>query len=201
MGVCVLIVMWLLTEKNILPILVQSRNLSTVDAVINLLFPISLLLVLGFFLVFDCILNASAELTCFADREFYQDWWNSTTYYEFARKWNRPVHEFLLRHIYSPLFKYPYNCNQKIATMLTFIYSIALHELVLTAATHQFHPWFAFFSLFQIPLIPVMSSPLIKGKQFGNIIFWAGLMLGLPLICILYARDYCKTPQHCHHID
>lgn len=28
----------------------------------------------------------------FADREFYQDWWNSTSWDEFARKWNKPVH-------------------------------------------------------------------------------------------------------------
>ena len=35
-------------------------------------------LILGFFLVFDCILCSFAELTRFADREFYRDWWNST---------------------------------------------------------------------------------------------------------------------------
>jgi len=32
-------------------------------------------------------LNAS-----FADREFYQDWWNSTSWDQFSRKWNKPVH-------------------------------------------------------------------------------------------------------------
>ena len=28
----------------------------------------------------------------FADREFYQDWWNSTSWDQFSRKWNKPVH-------------------------------------------------------------------------------------------------------------
>lgn len=54
-----------------------------------------------------CILVALAadlrldllQLTFFADREFYQDWWNSTTFDEFSRKWNVPVHSFLLRHV------------------------------------------------------------------------------------------------------
>lgn len=37
----------------------------------------------------------SADISAFksfADREFYQDWWNSTSWDEFARKWNKPVH-------------------------------------------------------------------------------------------------------------
>ena len=32
------------------------------------------------------------DITSFADREFYQDWWNSTTWDQFSRKWNKPVH-------------------------------------------------------------------------------------------------------------
>jgi sterol O-acyltransferase len=37
----------------------------------------------------------------FADRNFYDDWWNSSSFDQFARKWNKPVHEFLLRHVVS----------------------------------------------------------------------------------------------------
>jgi sterol O-acyltransferase len=33
-----------------------------------------------------------ADAISFADREFYQDWWNSTSWDQFSRKWNKPVH-------------------------------------------------------------------------------------------------------------
>lgn len=34
----------------------------------------------------------SVDARSFADREFYQDWWNSTSWDQFSRKWNKPVH-------------------------------------------------------------------------------------------------------------
>ena len=39
----------------------------------------------------ECICNGFAELSRFADRQFYEDFWNSTSQDEFARKWNRCV--------------------------------------------------------------------------------------------------------------
>lgn len=55
---------------------------------------------LVFYIIWDAILNAIAELTRFSDREFYGPWWNSVTWDQFARDWNVPVHRFLLRHVY-----------------------------------------------------------------------------------------------------
>lgn len=54
----------------------------------------------GFFAFFHCWLNIVAELLRFADRQFFLDWWNSTSLDSFWRKWNNPVHEWCLRHIY-----------------------------------------------------------------------------------------------------
>lgn len=45
-----------------------------------------------FFLFFDGMLLVWAELTRFADRQFYQDFWNSTDFAESNRKWNHVVH-------------------------------------------------------------------------------------------------------------
>ena len=67
--------------------------------------PLIFLWVVGFGLVFENFLNFFAELTRFADREFYQDWWNSTNFEEFNRKWNRPVHLFLYQHVYVKSIK------------------------------------------------------------------------------------------------
>lgn len=54
----------------------------------------------GFYAFFHCWLNIVAELLRFADRQFFLDWWNSTSLDSFWRKWNNPVHEWCLRHIY-----------------------------------------------------------------------------------------------------
>ena len=62
------------------------RLCCVLQAVMQLIVPFTVLWIIIFFIVFECILNAAAELTYFGDREFYQDWWNSTTFDEFARK-------------------------------------------------------------------------------------------------------------------
>lgn len=49
--------------------------------------------------------NGLAELTYFAHRDFFLDWWNMGSIDDFWRKWNRPVHQFLKRHIATPLLE------------------------------------------------------------------------------------------------
>lgn len=63
-----------------------------------------------FFMVWECMCNAFAELTYYGDREFYKDWWNSTTFEEFNRKWNKCVYNFLFRHCYLECaFRYKFS--------------------------------------------------------------------------------------------
>ncbi|KAI7777174.1 hypothetical protein LA080_003906 [Diaporthe eres] len=66
----------------------------------DLVFPFMMEYLLTWYLIWEAILNLLGELTYFADREFYSDWWNSVSWDQFARDWNRPVHNFLLRHVY-----------------------------------------------------------------------------------------------------
>lgn len=41
--------------------------------------------------------------------------------------------------------------------------------------------------LSQIPMIAIGRLPAIKrNKLAGNIVFWAGLFVGLPLLCVAY---------------
>ncbi|KAH0538472.1 hypothetical protein FGG08_004921 [Glutinoglossum americanum] len=46
----------------------------------DLLFPFGMEYLLAFYVIWECILNVLAELTRFADRGFYADWWNSTSW-------------------------------------------------------------------------------------------------------------------------
>lgn len=186
----IIVCMYLITEHSVIPILSQSNTIPYVDAVVSLYFPFFLLFILGFYLVFDCILNASAELTCFADRQFYSDWWNATSFMEFSRKWNLPVHEYLLRHIYLGVFVKKFKFASGLSKALTFIFSTVFHELVLTVTTHRFKPWFTFFSLWQIPLMSIMKSPMFDNTQLGNILTLTPFVLGIAMIAILYAKDY-----------
>lgn len=41
--------------------------------------PSILLMMLNVFLLFESLPNAMSEIAFYADREFYQDWWNATT--------------------------------------------------------------------------------------------------------------------------
>ena len=81
-----------------------------------------------FFLVFDFVPNFYAEVSGFADRQFYQDFWNATNFDEYARKWNRLVHEFLQRHFYLEyLMRYKVTVFQ--AIVITFLFSALFHEM------------------------------------------------------------------------
>lgn len=62
--------------------------------------------------------------------------WNSTTWDEFARKWNKPVHAFLLRHVYASSISY-HKMSKPSATMVTFLLSAVLHELVMAIVTKK----------------------------------------------------------------
>ena len=43
---------------------------------------------LFFYCLFHSYLNLIAELTMFADRRFYSDWWNAGDLAEYWKKWN-----------------------------------------------------------------------------------------------------------------
>jgi diacylglycerol O-acyltransferase 1 len=74
--------------------------MSAIEAVSEIMLPCTVVWFVMFHLIWEDYLNFFAELTRFGDREFYGDWWNARQFDEFNRKWNRPVYEFLYRHIY-----------------------------------------------------------------------------------------------------
>jgi len=76
------------------------KNLTYADTCLRLFTPMLIGYMLVFYAIFEGICNLFAEITKFASRQFYDDWYNSTSFDMYARKWNTPVHEFLLRHVY-----------------------------------------------------------------------------------------------------
>lgn len=143
-----------------------------------------------------------AELSYFADREFCQDWWNSTSWDEFARKWNKPVHTFLLRHVYASS-RTGLRLGRWGATFFTFLLSALCHELVMAVVSKKIRPYLFLMQvsgdaaaagcvtlkgtenatsshqMIQLPMIVISRLPFIKrNRTLGNIIFWVGLMFG-----------------------
>ncbi|KAK0501542.1 MBOAT, membrane-bound O-acyltransferase family-domain-containing protein [Armillaria luteobubalina] len=148
-------------------------------SLLELSLPFMLAYLLLFYIIFECICNAFAELSYFADRQFYDDWlhrWNSTSWDEFSRKWNKPVHMFLLRHL-----------SRTSAMFITFFLSACVHELVMVIVTQKIRMYLFLLQLIQIPLIALTRMPIIKQNQMlGNVVFWLGLYAGFPLLCVAY---------------
>jgi hypothetical protein len=69
-------VMHVLVDVYITPVLVATPDLTFLEAVTSLILPFTGAYFLIFYIVFDVVTNGFAELTRFADREFYSDWWN-----------------------------------------------------------------------------------------------------------------------------
>ncbi|KAK0630667.1 MBOAT, membrane-bound O-acyltransferase family-domain-containing protein [Bombardia bombarda] len=161
-------------------ILERLLKLSTISLVIWLA---------GFFALFQSFLNALAEITKFADRSFYDAWWNSESLGMYWRTWNKPVYQYFKRHVYSPMRSRGW--SHKAASFSVFLMSAILHELLVGVPTHNLIG-VAFLGMFlQLPLIQ-MTAPLEKmksahGKLLGNVTFWVSFtILGQPFAALMY---------------
>lgn len=150
-------------------------------------FIIWLLLFWGFF---QCALNIIAELTRFADREFYRDWWNATDLSQFWRLWNIPVHEWCVRHLYVETVTRQ-NMNAQVAVLSTFVLSAVFHEYICVVGFRMLRPYMFAGMMLQVPLIKWSTG--WAGTRTGNYIMWIMLFLGQSWVPLLYCRDYILT--------
>ncbi|KAG7093673.1 hypothetical protein E1B28_007332 [Marasmius oreades] len=179
------LLLYSVTEHFILPY-TPTPDQSFFRLLLDLSLPFMLAYLLLFYIIFECICNGFAELSYFADRQFYEDWWNSTSWDEFSRKWNKPVHSFLLRHVYASTMA-SYKLSKHSAMFVTFLLSACVHELVMVVVTKKFRFYLFAMQLIQVPLITISRIPAIRrNKLMGNLVFWLGLFTGFPLLCVAY---------------
>ncbi|KAL8801000.1 MAG: hypothetical protein Q9200_007074 [Gallowayella weberi] len=184
------------SEEFIVPVLrdasVRLEDISStsetililLETISLLLFPFMVTLLLVFLVIFEYVLGAFAEITCFADRHFYSDWWNSCDWLEFSREWNIPVHHFLRRHVYGASRPY---MSRNMSTLITFLLSAIGHELVMGCITKKLRGYGFLAQMSQLPIVALQRSKLVKGKRlFNNIAFWVSMILGLSVMCALY---------------
>ncbi|KAI0708829.1 MBOAT-domain-containing protein [Cerioporus squamosus] len=159
--------LYTIVETFIIP-LTPTKEQSFARSLLDLAMPFMISYLLLFYIIFECICNGFAELSYFADRAFYDDWWNSTSWDEFSRKWNRPL-------------------TRQSAMFVTFLLSAAAHELVMAVVTKKIRFYLFLLQIAQIPLIALGRIPAIrKNRLMGNLVFWVGLYAGFPLLCVAY---------------
>jgi len=152
----------------------------------DMLFPLLIEQLLSWYLIWECILNVLAELTRFADRGFYGDWWNSVTWDQYARDWNRPVHNFLLRHVYHSSIS-SFHLSRNAATFVTFLLSALVHEMVMAILFKKVRGYLFWSQLLQMPLVVASRSKLLRNRVIlGNVVFWVGLFVGPSFLTSLY---------------
>jgi sterol O-acyltransferase len=145
-----------------------------------LLFPFMLTFLLVFLVIFEYVLGAFAELTHFADRHFYSDWWNSTDWMEFSREWNVPVYSFLRRHVYSASRPH---LGRVYATVITFLISAVGHEIVLACITKKLRGYGFVCQMLQLPIVMLQRTKWVRGrKTLNNVCFWCSMIMGLSLV-------------------
>jgi sterol O-acyltransferase len=185
--------MTIASEEFIIPVLHDSsirlqspdltytdRGLVFAETVSHLLFPFMVTFLLVFLVIFEYVLGAFAEITRFADRRFYADWWNSLDWLEFSREWNIPVHHFFRRHVYSASRT---TMSRPFATVTTFLISSLAHELVMGCITRKFRGYGFFMMMMQMPIVMVQRLPWVRRRTLlNNVLFWCSMILGLSLV-------------------
>ncbi|KAF7458383.1 acyl-CoA:diacylglycerol acyltransferase 1-related enzyme [Cryptosporidium felis] len=157
---------------------------------------------LGFVALFHHYLNILGEITCFADRAFYLDWWNAGNFGEYWRKWNLPVHYFLTRHIFKPLRKKGFSGS--FAGLLVFTFSALIHEyLVVVPLDIGWTGWVVLAFVFQVPLSSwTQSSYIQKRETLGNVLFWITFCFcGQPIAVLLYYYLWALSKGEIDQID
>ncbi|KAF7208084.1 sterol O-acyltransferase 2 isoform X1 [Nothobranchius furzeri] len=164
-------------------------------AVFHSILPGIMLLLLCFFAFLHCWLNLFGELLRFADRMFYKDWWNSTSFANYYRTWNVVVHDWLYYYGYRD-FLWLSNRRFRAAAMLSvFIVSAVVHEYALAMGFGFFYPvMFLLFAVFGVAFNFTMNDK--RQSPVFNVIMWACLFLGQGVQVCLYCQEW-YAQIHC----
>jgi sterol O-acyltransferase len=110
----------------------------------------------------------------------------SVSWDQFARDWNRPVHNFLLRHVYHSSLS-AFKISRSSATVITFFLSACIHELVMWCIFKRLRGYLMAMQMMQLPLVMLSRTRWLKDRLLlGNVVFWVGIITGPSLLCSLY---------------
>lgn len=126
-----------------------------------------------FYAGFHAFTNLAAEITLFGDRRFYSDWWNAGNLGEYWRKWNHPIQNWLVRHVYFPLKRRGFKNDS--ARLITFTVSAVFHEYIAIGTFRVFNMIAFAFMMVNIPVMHFQSLfHSNASRNLNNITFWIG---------------------------
>lgn len=114
-----------------------------------------------------------------------QDWWNSTTYHTYYRKWNVVVHDWLFTYIYKDMYEIVMPRNRTLAATTVFFVSAIFHEYMLAFAFRFFYPvMFILFGGLGFSLF------FVRKIVSSNILMWLSWCLGNGVMFSLYSMEF-----------
>ncbi|CAD5211217.1 unnamed protein product [Bursaphelenchus xylophilus] len=135
--------------------------------------------------------NMFAEALRFADRQFYENWWNSRNMAEYYRDWNLTVHDWLYAYVYRDLSIITGNTKtgRKVAQMTVFFLSAAFHEYWFGVSLRLFYP-IMFNLYFVCGGIFFLISRFISSASVWNLMMWFNLLIGTGMFVSCYASEW-----------
>ncbi|XP_049292590.1 sterol O-acyltransferase 2-like [Anopheles funestus] len=166
----------------------QISSGSFVKSLFSSLLPGTLITLCFFYCSLHSCMNIVAELSRFADRMFYRDWWNESTFAGYIRSWNVVVHDWLYTYVYKDCVEHVF-CNcRPLATVAVFTFSAVLHEIIMAFTFRFFYPvMFVQLEFLGLLLMFVMKR---MGKDVGNVLVWLMISIGNGLNLSLYSMEY-----------
>ena len=147
-------------------------------------------------------LNIIGELTRFADRLFYGDWWNSRNMDYFWRTWCYPIHTWMIRHLLSLIRGF--GVSEPVAHFCCFLFTAVVLETVIIASFRLLWLRISVTLLMQILICKVFRmfeknvSPF-----FANILFWITKAILVTWLFITYHHYYIliSSPETAISVD
>lgn len=180
-----------LVNQFILPPLLHSERdslCSLLNDMLSLCIPAFLMWLLASYSYFHCWLGLKTEVGMLEKKEFYKDWWNAESIFTFWERWNLPARQWSLKHLYNNS-RISEGSPRESGIVFSSITKLLGSELNLLVTFRTFHPFFFFIVLTQIPLL-ALNRKLKHYKRVGNLFMWLCLMLGEPMLHMLYFRNW-----------
>ncbi|CAF1259747.1 unnamed protein product [Rotaria sordida] len=162
-----------------------------ISILFNSIMPGSFFLLLSSYGFLHCWLNAFAEMLRFADRMFYNDWWNSTSFAAYYRTSNVVVHDWLYTYVYREIYILMGRKSRSIPTICVVLLSAIFHEYVMVFALGFFYP--VIFLVFGVVgLVCLFCLPRQESVTY-NILVWILLFIGVGLqSCLYFMETYAR---------
>lgn len=134
-------------------------------------------------------LNILGELTHFADRLFYGDWWNSKNMDYFWRTWCYPIHTWMIRHLLSLIRNF--GVSVPVAHFCCFLFTAVVLETVVIASFRLLWLRISITFLAQVIICRVFRMFEKNMSPFlANILFWFTKAVIITWLFITYHHYY-----------